>query len=492
MRYEWQKLRKSKLRLLVVILLACMPFVILKRGYDTFMEDIRFPVIESIRVEEGGFSSVIEKKLDYILYDGITYTGLDAVRKIDQVQHESVCAYTDETCHKAIFDQMNEAYAQLHTKDMIDEEKMTAYYDEHWKEYYEKCKRGELTYEEYFSYNAKHMASILGDRAKDILPFEGFRIYYKDDYTIAKESLQSVYNYNYKYSEPYQKEDYLITRDKIAVIEEHERTKTNDPMEKSTVEWPKMFTYFSSNEEVSDAQIAYLNEKFLRIPEIHDGTMAIALMKSFMDAFAHYLPWITLLFGIVFAPVFNQEYRYQTDQIMRSVMVGNKKQAHRKLALCIGSMMGFTLFTLTCIWLLPHVLIGYHSLESYASGIYSYREQMIMCTLLCIVSMLLYSCILCFLSSYMKSLFSAFLLFLVCIWIGNIGNFINYAWLTREVLSFFPGTCFLSYHYPEKVFTVFGCIIEQGYLMIVLYALLALLCGMLACRHYQRKDVENA
>lgn len=492
MRYEWQKLRKSKLRLFVVFLLVCMPFVILKRGYDTFMETIHFPVIESIRIEEGGFSSVVEQKLDYILYDGITYRGLDAVKKIDQIQHERVCAYTDETCHQAIFAQYDEAFAQLRTEDMIDEEKMVAYYDEHWKEYYEKCKRGELTYEEYANYNAEHTASMLGERAKDIMPLEIFHIYYKDDYTIAKESLLSIYNYNAKYMEPYQKEDYLITRDKIAIIEAYYRTQSNNPMERTSIEWPKMFIKISSNEEVSDAQIAYLNEKFLSIPEIHDGTMAIAFMKSLMDAFAHYLPWICLLFAVLFASLFNQEYRYKTDQIMRSVIVGNKMQARRKLALCIGSMMSFTTFTLLCIWLLPHVLIGYHSLESYASGIYSYREQMIMCTLLCMVSMLLYSCILCFLSSYMKSLFSAFLLFLVCIWIGNIGNFINYAWLTREVLSFFPGTCFLSYHYPEKVFTVFGCIIEQGYLMIAGYGFAAVICGMFAYRHYQRKDVENA
>lgn len=492
MYFEWRKLIKSKLRIGILVLLLAMPMGILFAGYQDLYDSIRFPVIESVTIMNDGFSSVNQVKLDYVVEDGITYRGLDAIRRQDEIAHEYAGNLADGASEN-MRDTLEDKLAQLSSSAMIDEEKMTAYYDENWKSYYEKCKKGELTLGEYLDYDHEHTATLRSfEQDEEILPLTSFQTFYTDAYTLESASLKMLYEYPL-YEEEYHQEDDLITKEKLAYLEEYERLKTLHPTERVEMEgeWPRIF-YHSSEENYSDDKIAYLNTEFMKHPMKLEGMKAYSLMTSCMEALAKAMPWILLLFGVFFASLFNQEYKHKTDQLLRGMWIGNGAQAKAKIKLCFLIMMGYSVIVLFLIWVVPHILIGYHSLDGFSRWIWSYQEEMIMISFLFLFAMLLYCGILCLLSACVKSMFSAFLLFVVCIGIGCMEQFATFPFMTSSFLSCLPCSSFTADFYPLMVYPFLGMFVQKGYVLLIMYAGIGLLCTWIAYQYYRKKDVQNA
>lgn len=492
MYFEWRKLIKSKLRIGVLVLLLLMPIGILIAGYQNFYESIRFPVIESITIMKDGFSRLHQEKLNYVVEDGITYHNLDAIRRQDAIAHQ-YAGNIDDGASKNMTAALEDKLAQLASSAIIDDEKMTAYYDENWKSYYEKCKRGELSRGEYLDYDHEHSATMRTvEQDEEILPLEGFHTFYTDAYTLESASLEMLYEHPV-YDEEYHQEDDLITKEKLAYFKKYEELKAMHPTERVEMEgeWPRIF-HRTSEEDYSEDKIEYLNTEFMKHPMKLEGMKAYTLMTSCMESLAKGMPWILLLFGVLFASLFNQEYKYKTDQLLRGMRIGNEVQARAKIKLCFSMMMGYSVVVLLLIWVVPQILIGYHSLDGLSRWIWSYQEEMRMISLLFLFAMFLYCGILCMLSACVKSMFTAFLLFLFFIGIGCMEQLGTFPFMTQSFLSWLPIASFTAEFYPLQVYPFLGMFVQKGYVLLIVYAGIAILSTWIAYQYYRKKDVQNA
>lgn len=483
MLFEWKKLMKSKLRMTLMGLLIILPILMIASGVNIFLKNMEFVQIELIETPESGTPYVITKSVDYVIEDGVRYEGLDAVRRADQIQHE----YAGSV--ERLYEVYQNKLAQLSlNEEHIDEQKMITYYGKDWKQYYEQCKRGELSVNAYEELIQGYRDDpIAADSKKQMMRLEDFHLFYTDEIAIERSSLAFLYQPRLEIDP---QESYLITEEKVQAMKQYEEQIGSVMGEQ--METPKLFYYRSNDSRFDKDTIEYLNTQFLKHPFLQDGTMAYQMMISCMELLAHFLPWMLLLFGAIFIPLFQQEVRCQTDQLLRSVVIGNAKQAISKIGLCSMVMLGYSIIVLFLIWLIPQLLIGYHSLEGFSVWIWSMQEEMIMASVLYLFCMFLYAGLLCLLSAYTAKRLSAYLWYMLCVGIGCMEAFITFPFMTQSFLSYLPGSCFKANAYPFHTFHIFGRWIDQGVVNVIVYGGIAIICMLLAFFHYRKRDIQNA
>lgn len=485
-RFEWLKISKNKLHIIVLICLLIIPVLTVKKGYDLTIEAFHFPTVES------AFATSLTGEISYALDDGVVYEGFEAVVHLDQINH-AIAGYESDEWYAEKRQILEEKSVNAQTEKTLDEALMQKRYGDNWKQLYEKSINNTLTHREYISAIGERYAGGAKVDLDSIMSKDLFRVYYNEAYVIEQESIGSFYggmvNEDWNL---FEKENFLFTKDKLADLGEYERQRQLNPIVRPSVAYPKIFMKIPVDS--SEEEFSYLNSQFLKKSLYKDGSGAYTFLLKNAEALKAYLPWILLLLGILLTGIFNMEYHHKTDQSLRAMKQGNATQARAKMKLGFMLFAGFSIYTLLLILLVPQFMIGYHSLAIGGNYLWNASYEMILICGFFITSMLFYYAVTMLVSAYAKSKFIAFIIYAMVVVItcysGDIATSllrVDWTWIN----SILPG-CFFTAPYYTDLFSCFGIIFEGCYLLVIIFLIIAIVMLFLAHQHYRRREIVNA
>lgn len=414
-----------------------------------------------------------------ITIDGQTYRGFAAIKEIDKIHHD--IAMRTDVMDMAWYEQLQEDVKNKQLSSMpkeIDAQQMQNVYGSDWQEAYAACQKQTLTYQDFHNQWDKQQHA-----PEDIVPIDAFPLFY----TQASQEAEDVLRKLYLPAIPYamlDKEHYLLNKDKI---EEALQMNQEDPLALTSDTYPKtMLPHIQRS--YSDAEITYMNERFLQAKTIFDAKQGYEYFLSSVQNLETYLPMGLLLLMILLSGIFNQEYSAKTDQLLHAVEIGSGKQAIAKIAVGMTFALLFCGLSLLCILGIPWVMIGFYSLDQITIGMpITLFENMVIFVLKFMVSCFSYGAIFLCISSYAPHRFISFIgsgiwMLISCFLGMMIGD---------SLYFFLPGS-FMGYPFDQEIISMFSVITLRSYVIILVWLLLSCFFLYLSYRHYKHREITNA
>lgn len=460
---EWKKLWKRRVhRVCLLMLMLCFVYL----GYSTYQ---KFFAHRSIFDELAG-------------EDGSVYQGLDALLYLDAFQH-SFAGKIDEE-----WPQKRETIIEEKAKEnniflQIDEQAMQESLGENWREYYEACEKQTLTYKEYSEIDP----SIKNDADYDpdaLLSIDRFALQY------TEESATAYYNFRTLYSFPIpfylmDRERYLLTPEKVdASVRQYDSQHYVNAHEQDTM--------IAVTKPYDSAQMEAINEQLMSLPMVFDASWGYTYFMDGVNALSYTYIIILVLMAVLISGIFSQEYSCKTDQLLRSVQLGNAKQAVAKLLVGLTICLLALLFLVLCVWGIPYVMIGYHSLaQAIDEWPITMAENMRIFIQLLVVSCLAYGSIFLWVSSRAKGRFSCLVACLLCIAATYFGGFLLQGIGWENAPGYLIGSnIMMPFLYEPAI--LFGFAIMKCDLIAGGWALLSLAFLYFTYRHYKNREIQNA
>lgn len=460
---EWKKLWKHRAnQVCLLLLLLCVVY----QGYGTYQKFSDHHI-----TFEGSIGE-----------DGVTYQGLDEIRYIDSIHHQ-YAGIIDEAWLKKRNTIVEEKAKEHNIVKVVDEQAMQETFGENWKAYYEKCQKQTLTYKEYSEIYPSITTSADYD-PKAILPLEMFVEYFTEESVSGYAMLYRLYDFTIPFY-AIERERYLLTSEKVDASVRHFTSS-------GYLNAHDMDTVVRITKPYDAAVIQAINDQLLRLPMVYDASYGYIYFKEAMDEFVYMYLIILIILAILISSIFSQEYSCQTDQMLRSVVYGNKQQAIAKQL--VGMTICFITFCLLvlCIWGIPYLLIGYYSLEQ---GIHEWpitmAEEMLIFILSLGVSCFAHGALFLWVSSRAKGRFNSLIISVFIVAITCFGGFILQFLGFEDAPSYLIGTN-VAIHVLYEPFVLFGFAIMKCYLIAGGWLFIASIFLYLGYRHYKKRDIQNA